>query len=686
MEFSLPLYPKELSLRTVVSMVLLFAAYLGTAQAVHLLFPTSIAPALIWPPIGIALAAMVLEGYAVWPAILLASLANSLLSQNMPFLLMAVIAVANVVQTIAGTWVLRRLSFQPLMARLNDVLALIFVSIATTMIAPLTRVVELVATHAILPGGSAISALGNWWTGEILSVIVVTPFLVRWIAYPRVKRLAIEWLEIIIAVGGMVLIDVLLFWTHASQARGVPIVYLLLVPLIWIALRIGPRIMTLALFLNALVAIWGTAFSAGAGNVLPLGERLFQAEIFIIMISIIFLMLCAIAEDRKNYANDLARHVGRLEDALAQIKKEDDAKNRFIATLAHELRNPLAPLLSSLELLNADPQKSDDTRIAANDMTLHVRTMRHLLDDLLDISRISRGKLTLQKEHTELHPVIDQSVRVVKGIMKERNHTLTVSIPDTAILLEADPVRLEQIVVNLLNNAAKYTPDGGRIHLSVSAANGSVRISVKDNGIGIDPMLQHRIFEPFLQLEENIQKLSGLGIGLSLTKNLVDIHGGTIEVKSEGEGKGSEFIVELPLQNLAAPVETDTAATLDRSRVFRILLVDDNRAAANALGKLLDRAGHVVKTAYSGAEALDVAPAFEPDIVLLDIGMPEMDGHETARRLRANNSTAVLIALTGYGQDSDRRKAQEAGFNHHLVKPVGLVELEEVFAEIPHII
>lgn len=676
--------PQTIPRRTLAAMALLFTAYLGTAQAVHYLFPIPVAPALIWPPAGIALAGAFLGGYAVWPAILLASLTNSALIGTSSVPLAVVASLANVLQAIVGTWLLRRLNFDPLLARLNDALSIIFVSVAVTLVVPLARVVTLVATHAILPGGTATSALGNWWTGEILSVLVLAPFLIRWFAYPRVVRNAAAWAEAAVALACVAAVDFMLFWTPYSELRGIPLVYLVLAPLIWIALRVGPRFMTVALLANAAIAIVGIAagLDGGAGVI---GDRLFQGEVFIIMISIIFLVLCAIAEERKNGANNLALHIGQLEEVLARIKKEDEAKSRFIATLAHELRNPLAPLLSSLELLNADPEKSEGTRAVASDMTLHVRTMRHLLDDLLDISRVSRGKLTLQKEHVELHAIVAQSLHVVEDLVAKRGHTLTASLPEQAILLEADPVRLEQIIVNLLNNAAKYTEPGGTIALSVSATPETARLSVKDTGIGIDPAVQHRIFEPFLQLEEDITKLSGLGIGLSLTKNLVDMHGGTIEVRSEGSGTGSEFIVELPVSGFAAP-EAAADAEPAEERAFRILLIDDNRAAADALGKLLRHAGHDVRVGYSGAEALEAVPDFAPDVILLDIGMPGMDGHETARRLRANGSKAVLIALTGYGQDSDRRLAQEAGFNHHLTKPVGLAELEEVFAEIPAII
>ena len=313
--------------------------------------------------------------------------------------------------------------------------------------------------------------------------------------------------------------------------------------------------------------------------------------------------------------------------------------------------------------------------------------MVHLVDDLLDVSRISQGKLELRKQRIELATVLNTAVETARPLIEAGGHELTIVAPPQPVSLDADLTRLGQVFSNLLNNAAKYSERGGRIRLAAERQGNDVVVSVKDTGVGIPPEMLPKIFDMFTQVDRSLEKSQGgLGIGLCLVKRLVEMHGGSVEAKSEGHGKGSEFFVRLPVVLSAArevgpPTDEDEPACPSGKR--RILVADDNHDSAYTLAKLLTIMGNEVRTANDGSAALDVAAAFRPDLILLDIGMPKLNGYEACRRIREQpwGKTAVLIALTGWGQDEDKRQAQEAGFDHHMVKPVNLAAIEKLLAE-----
>ncbi|HWH16575.1 MAG TPA: ATP-binding protein [Candidatus Paceibacterota bacterium] len=665
--------------RTLLISAVLFLAYLITAQASLYLYqsiPT--APALLWPASGIALAGIILGGFSLWPAIFLASLVHQVLYGG-PLLLTIALVLANTLQPVAAAWLLQKAGFRGSFSSVRHTVAFILVATLATLIVPLAGTVAHMLSATPLPKEFS-EAFMPWWIAQVVSAMVITPLLLRWLPSFTFHRPRIILLESWLSMVTLGLIALFLYWTPVRDFAGIPVVYLILVPFLWIALRIGPRFMTLAIFLNATLALGGTAYTVlGDGALADLGYALLQTQIFVIMLSYIFLLLVAIAEERKDTANDLRENVRRLEDAIERIRREDEAKSRFIATLAHELRNPLAPLMSSLEIMKLE-QPDRKTADMVDGMTEHLKTMRHLLNDLLDISRITREKLTIRKERTDLLGVAARSIRTVRPLLDERDHTLLTDFPDEAVLLEGDPVRLEQIFVNLLNNAAKYTEPGGTITFSIRVTGFEVLVTVQDTGIGMDERLLEHVFEPFYQIEQPGKLLAGLGIGLSLTRNLVEMHGGRIEATSEGVGRGSTFIVRLPLTSGDVLHEelrhTNDTQTMETG--LKILVVDDNRAAADALAKLLALRGHRTHAVYAGQEAIDTAPAHAPDVILLDIGLPDMEGYEVARTLKELGVTATLVALTGYGQESDIRKAEKAGFAHHLTKPAGLAEIEEI--------
>jgi PAS domain S-box-containing protein len=378
--------------------------------------------------------------------------------------------------------------------------------------------------------------------------------------------------------------------------------------------------------------------------------------------------------------------ITELREAEEALRHADQRKDEFLATLAHELRNPLAPVRSALEIMKRAGQ--DAELIAQARMTID-RQMSHferLVDDLLDVSRITRDKLELRRERVELDSVIHQAVEAARPLLEHMGHELTLSLAKQAIYVHVDAVRLAQVLSNLLNNACKYTDRGGKITLAVTTDAEHVTISVKDNGRGISAELLPSVFEMFTQLVRPIEPShGGLGIGLTLVRRLVEMHGGTVEAQSAGLGQGSEFRVRLPLDKATPPVAKPGRATLPAAGSKRILVVDDNRDAAQTLAMLLKISGHETRLAHDGLEAVEVAGEFLPHLALVDIGLPKLSGHEVARRIRSEpwGRAICLAALTGWGQEEDRRKSSDAGFDHHLVKPVHNDALTELIASLP---
>jgi CheY-like chemotaxis protein len=326
-------------------------------------------------------------------------------------------------------------------------------------------------------------------------------------------------------------------------------------------------------------------------------------------------------------------------------------------------------------------------RWAADVIDRQVRQMTRLVDDLLDVSRISTGKIELRKRLIELAPVVDSAVEASRPLIERWGHQLTVSIPSEPIVLEADTTRLAQVLSNLLNNAAKYTQQGGRIRLTAERQRRHVLIRVEDTGIGIPRDMLSSIFDMFTQVDGSLERSEGgLGIGLTLVQRLVEMHGGTVEARSDGPGSGSEFLVRLPVAEQAGQRRREAQGDEQHAVVpvpRRILIVDDNSDAAESLGVLLRMMGNEVYTAHDGLEAVGEAAAFEPDVALLDIGLPKLNGYEVARRIREQNGGGdiVLVALTGWGQEDDRRRSKEAGFDHHMTKPVEFSTLQRLLAE-----
>lgn len=369
------------------------------------------------------------------------------------------------------------------------------------------------------------------------------------------------------------------------------------------------------------------------------------------------------------------------------LKEADRRKDKFLATLSHELRNPLAPIRNALHVMRL---AHNDTAVITRARIMMERQLSHmvrLIDDLLDVSRISTGKLELRKERVLLRDAIHSAVDTARHVIEAAGHHLHLELPEQPIYLDADPMRLAQVFANLLNNAAKYTDRGGRIWLRASRHDGVLHVSVRDTGMGIPPEALSSVFEMFTQLDPSLSKSQGgLGIGLMLVKQLLDLHGGSIEARSDGVGKGAEFIVRMPVAPApgAAPSPANDEEQIEEAPACcRVLIADDNRDAAESMSMLLQMMGHEVRTAYDGIHALKVAEEFRPHLVLLDIGMPLMNGYETARRIREQpwGQKMRLVAITGWGQEADKRQAVQAGFDRHFTKPVHPSEVIKLIAE-----
>jgi two-component system, sensor histidine kinase len=383
--------------------------------------------------------------------------------------------------------------------------------------------------------------------------------------------------------------------------------------------------------------------------------------------------------------NSMLGEVGERAEAL---READRRKDEFLATLAHELRNPLAPMVNAIAILRRPGVSPDITERAHGMMERQLAQMVRLVDDLLDVARITTGKLTIHKQSAELAAIVRSAVETARPLIDSRRHELRVELPAEPVYLNADATRLAQVFSNLLNNAAKYTDEGGHIQLTAQVEERDAVVEIRDDGIGIAPEMLPRVFEMFAQADNSIErKQSGLGVGLTLARRFIELHGGSIEAHSSGLRRGSSFRVRLPVMAALASHNRGSGASKGSGDpdALRILLVDDNVDFVSSLAVLLQTLGHEVRVAHDARDALAAADEFAPDFAFLDIGLPEVSGYELAAQLRASPRTAAttLVAVSGWGQEKDRERSQQAGFALHLVKPVEFEKIQAVLSQLP---
>ena len=675
--------------------LLSIASVLGALLGFALL-PHNASTALMWPPTAIGVAALFLFGYELWPALLL-SITAVLFFRNGSLPLDVVVALSSTFEALCGAYLLKLYHFNPLINNLQSTLALLVASLCPTIIS--AAIVTLSSYYVGRIGAGDIETIwATVWIGHAVTCLSFAPFFIRWLHRPLFTKTKQEIAQGMVIFGALGIVSYLLFWTPHNSLGPVSLVYIVILILRAAALRSGPRGTTLGLAMVSLIGSSGVVYGSGTLSVSHNPQATFLLQVLFGVLDLIFIVIAATIEERKDVTNSLAENIIHLERAIDKIRLEDSAKTNFLAILAHELRNPLAPIVSSLELLRARGKFSlQEEGQLLETIESHVQTLSLLLEDLLDITRITHNKFELRREEVVLQSVFKRSLETVHTLVQARGHRLELDIPESDILLNADPVRLEQVVVNLLNNAAKYTDPGGTITLACHVRGSQAVVSITDNGIGIAPEKIGGIFELFSQVDTLARHPGGLGVGLSLAKRLVELHNGTVEATSRGLGLGSEFVVRLPLSKKAAQpfiAKRTIASLLTRkkdstprpSSSTRILLVDDNEPAAQTLGKLLEKSGYEIILAYDGASALALAEALKPSIIILDIGLPDTDGYTLATRLRqeiyASADTPLhLIALTGYSQEEDKLKAREAGFDAHLVKPVSIADVERVLTK-----
>lgn len=650
--------------RELIVMGIAFLAITLSSQIAHAVYTP---PAIFQPAAGIALAVLMLEGIALWPAIL-AGLLLFMAANDAPFLIALGISLGHVVHAITAVFILQKLGFDPIFRRIRDMFAFLIVSLTVSWIVPVFGILS-IQTHGLMMGQAVEVTWIAWWLGTSLSNVIIGAFLMRWFAKPTFVRTKWKTFEIVSALSLLMGLSYLLFWNDTSAYGGLAIVFYIL-PFVWFVLSVGMRFTLLAFFLTTIVGISGImyGFMPEGGS---LSTRFIATEIFLLALAAIFYPFAAVVEERTRAARDLNAQLDRIKALLSKVQSEDRAKNEFLAVFSHELRNPLAPIVSSLEYLKIRGLPDAESTRIVEGIDERVKTITRLLDDLLDISRISRKTFKLRREILDVREVVRKSVRGMQEQATHKSIVFSSSFPDHDVVLNADPVRIEQVMLNLLSNAIKYTPAGGRVHVRLESDDAHAIIYVRDNGIGIKSEMLRRIFEPFLQLKTDHQHRSvseGLGIGLSLTEKLVLMHGGRIEAKSEGEGRGSEFVVHIPL----APItSTAVSATSHLKTPLKVLVVDDNETAGYALGQILTDQGHRVEYATSGVEAIQKTIESKPQGIIADLGLPDMDGYALARTLREDeNYGGLLIALFSSDTDKDVRKIKSVGFDRYITRPV----------------
>lgn len=654
--------------------VLVFLAYFLTAKlAQYILFTLDTSPALIWAPTGIALAAVLVKGNKMWVPIMLGYVAAiSTLPGYLPLENKLIATVGFTVQPLLGAWVLRKFRSDGTIHRSRDVMALMSGAAITAAIGPLFNTFGQFLLGALAE--TMIITFSRAWAGGLLGIIVMTPLIVGWYHSPSWPIKRTQRAEAVAAFGFLTLAIYMLFWVSIPSLVFLLIFFLCSI-LFWIAFRFGSRVNTSAILYLSILGILGSIVAHPSST--PLNTQLFADELFLLIIAPIFLQFFVLAEERRQTEVRLNTKVVELERLTHQLAANDEAKNEFIAILAHELRNPLSTLVSTLELLKFEPLHPETSAMVAR-ASQQMFGMRRLLDDLLDVARITERKFEILPEPTDIRTIINRSIHSTEMLRETKRQRLHVHIPEETVHLMADPVRLEQVVINILNNAAKYSKEESDITISCTRENGRLKIEVRDTGDGIPPDRLEEIFSPFQQLVPAPHRAAGIGIGLFLTRQIVEMHGGKISAYSAGIGTGSTFTILLPIRTVTKADKDAIPAPVISQEVStkRILVVDDNEAAAIGMGKLLGHHGHTVRAVHDGRSAVAATEEFAPHVVLLDIGLPDMSGHDVARSIRASGGNQpILIALTGYGQEEDKNAAMVAGFNHHLTKPVSIAEV-----------
>jgi signal transduction histidine kinase len=625
----------------------------------------------VWPPAGIALAALLLLGYRVWPAIFIGAFLVNIITPG-SIATSLCIASGNTLEALCGAWLINYFAGgMRAFDRAPDVFKFALAAIISTLISPTLGLTSL-ALGGFADWGNFSAIWSTWWLGDITGDLVVAPLIILWSIAPSWRWSRREAFEVMALLVLMALLGEAVFggWFPIS-AKNYPISFVLGPILIWTAFRFSQRETATGIFILSAVAIWGTLHHLGPFIMETQNQSLLILQTSTAVLTITAMALAAAMAERR-----------RAEEAIEQQKAVVEAANRtkdnFLAMLSHELRTPLTPVLAALDTLESEPAHSDDSKASLAMIRRNVELESQLIDDLLDLTRISKDKLQLNFEPIDAHQCIANVVEICATEAAARKLRINVELRAGAHYISADPAKFQQIIWNLLKNAIKFTGEDGDITISsANPAPQSLSIAVRDTGIGIESEIMERMFNPFEQGDRSFQRrFGGLGLGLAISKSLAEAHGATLQARSEGPGQGSTFTLNV---KTVAPrpraIRFVDAAHESSQRSLRILLVDDHQDTCAALERLLVRRGHLVAAMPNMRSALEAGTRNQFDLLISDIALPDGTGIELMTCLRAISGIRG-IAISGFGMNGDIQKSLQAGFAQHLVKPVKLERLE----------
>ena len=625
----------------------------------------------VWPPTGIALAAVLLFGNRVAPAIFIGALLVNITTSVSIFSALG-IAVGNTLEAVAAGFLVNRFANGlAAFSRARDiVLFSVLAGIVSTSISATIGVTSLLLAGDAQPGQFGAIWL-TWWLGDAAGALIVTPLLLLWATTQGLGPLRArpaESLLLLIAVTGA---GALVF-LH-SELNRYPLPFLCIPPLIWAAFRFGQREVATGVAILSALAVWATVGGSGPFVMKSENASLLLLQAFMVTIAAMTLPVAALIWERKTIEQQRLELLDRERTARAEAEAANRSKDEFLAMLSHELRNPLAAISNASQVLvnlNAPVFGSRAVEIISR-QTKH---LTRLVDDLLDVGRVTARKIVLSQQRVNLADAVQRSLAICVDVGRLKDHRIEIELAPTWV--NGDPDRLSQIIDNLLTNAIKYTPAGGLIRLQTQIEGEESILRVTDSGIGIAADLLPRVFDLFTQGQRSLDRAQGgLGIGLTLVRHLVELHGGRIDAYSAGASKGSSFVVRLPRAESRRTDEPMPTRVANVAPIRRILIVEDDADGREALRMHLVMSGYEVREAHDGESAIELVEGAQPDVVLLDIGLPGIDGYEVARRLRKAPTCPRLIAVTGYGRPEDHQRAITAGFDLHLTKPLNYDEL-----------
>src|SRR5688572_24628771 len=684
--------------RLLIAGVCVAVAYVAAARMGFLVAFAAEQITTVWAPTGIALAALLHWGRRLWPAIWLAAFAVNAASEA-PLWTAAMIATGNTLEAVVAASLLGRAhGFDPALRRVADTVRFILAGALLATIVSATIGVTTLCVAGVQPWARFSGLWSAWWLGDALGALVVAPVLLT-TARSATHRPRQDWLAPGLLILTAVAVTEIVFGEHLGPLVGrAPLHYVVFPFVVVAAVRFGQPTTAMLVLGTSAVTIWHTVRATGPFASPDIYQGLVLLQIFIGVLASTELLLAAAMTEQKRVETAMLeeqRERERADQTLRaseeRLRDADRRKDEFLAMLAHELRNPLAPIRTGLELVRLAGDTPGMIEQVRPMMERQVGHMVRLIDDLLDVSRITSGKIHLQRTLAVLEDLVNGAVEANRVGIDAAGAHLTVELADPQTVLWVDPTRFVQVLSNLLHNAAKFTDAGDQIVVRGAVVPDAIGdselvLSVSDNGIGISAEMLPRVFDLFSQGDRSAHRPQpGLGIGLALARRIVEMHGGRIDARSAGPGRGSEFTIHLPvLHGAEDSAGGRPSSVLMRHAVKqRVLVVDDNADAADTLAALVQALGGEARTATDGTGAIQCAIDFSPDVILLDIGMPGMDGYEACKRIRQHRfgRRAFIIAITGWGQEGDKLRATEAGFDAHLTKPADPAVLERLLAE-----